>query len=115
MEFKQIEGLVVDDCISISKLWLLKVFSLAKDIYVLYILLKDGFYNRRQFKRWQYFIGVTIYYVENLIKDIKESESCFRMYFLLYVDKYNIFYKKKNFLVIILIFLSYFCNILFVA
>lgn len=103
------------DCTSTSKPWPSNVSPPAKDIHASYIPPKDGFHNRRQFKRWQYSIGVTIYYVENLIKDIKESESCLRMHFPLHADKYNILYKRKNSLVIISIFLSHLCNILLVA
>lgn len=115
MELKQTEGPVADDCTSTSKPWSSKVSPPAKDIHASYIPPKDGFHNRRQFKRWQYSIGVTIYYVENLIKDIKESESCLRMHSPLHADKYNILYKKKISLVIISIFLSHLCNILLVA
>lgn len=97
MELKQTEGPVADDCTSTSKPWSSNVSPPAKDIHASYIPPKDGFHNRRQFKRWQYSIGVTIYYVENLIKDIKESESCLRMHFPLHADKYNILYKKKKF------------------
>lgn len=70
MELKQTEGPVADDCTSTSKPWSSKVSPPAKDIHASYIPPKDGFHNRRQFKRWQYSIGVTIYYmyVENLIK-----------------------------------------------
>lgn len=68
MEVKQTEWPVADDCTSTSKPWPSNVSPPAKDIHASYIPPKDGFHNRRQFKRWQYSIGVTIYYVENLIK-----------------------------------------------
>lgn len=95
MELKQTEGPVADDCTSTSKPWSSNVSPPAKDIHASYIPPKDGFHNRRQFKRWQYSIGVTIYYVENLIKDIKESESCLRMHSHYMQTNTTFFIKKK--------------------